>query len=235
MTSFSTLLSQKQPQVAVVITDQEKNNDLIERGINILEIRVDLFKNLDLKFIQENVHHRKKTKIPLLLSIRNDIAEGAQSNNTISDQLKFEIFQTLISDIDAVDIELSSKIISDVMKVAKEHHKGIIISSHNFNKTPKADDLEKIFTDAKQYGDIIKIAAQANTLDDVATLAAFTIKHKDGNLITMSLGPIGTISRISFPALGSLLTYSFIGQPFAPGQISLYKLKEHLKTYYPLT
>ncbi len=226
-------LDRKFPRIAVVITDQESNESLISKGIDVLEIRVDLFQNLDLQHIQENIKQRQHTQLPLILTIRTDTAEGAQPNNGISEDFKMQILKDSMEYIDAVDIELTSPLLKQTIELAHQHSKRIIISSHNFNHTPSEEALELIFQKAKEYNaDIVKIAAQANALEDVCVLTAFTMKHAKDDIITMSLGEKGKISRLVFPAMGSLLTYSFLGKPSAPGQIPLKKLQEHLKIYY---
>jgi 3-dehydroquinate dehydratase-1 len=81
--------------------------------------------------------------------------------------------------------------------------------------------------------DIVKIAAKANSFDDVMTMLAFTHHHRGDRLITMSLGPWGTLSRLVLPAAGSLYTYTFLNKPTASGQVDVKTLKSHLKVYYP--
>ncbi len=231
--SQNLLLSGKQPHIAVVITDQESNEELTAQGIDVLEVRVDLFRDLDKENIQKNFRHRQQTGIPIILTVRTDPEEGAKSNNSISEDFKFQIFEDFIVCVDAIDIELKSPILFKVVALARKHQKIIIISSHNFDNTPPEDVLESIFTQAKeQKADIVKIAVKANSLNDVRRLSAFTIRHKSDDIITMSLGKRGAISRIAFPAMGSLLTYSHINHPSAPGQIPLKTLQEHLKIYY---
>lgn len=115
-----------------------------------------------------------------------------------------------------------------------DHIKGNIVSSHNFKGAPRHAELEKVFKNALEKGaGIVKIAAKADSLDDVNRLMQFTARHKKHNVITMSLGSIGSISRLTFPSAGSLLTYSYAGRPSAPGQIPLDVLQEHLRLYYP--
>jgi len=224
-------LREGSPHIAVVVTDQDSNADLMAQGIDVLEIRVDLFQNLDSDHVKANITQRAETRIPLILTVRNDPAEGAQANNSISDDLKFQIFQDVIALVDAIDIELSSPLLSSISNLARQHQKVVIVSSHNFKTTPEIKVLEGILENARSTADIIKIAAQANSMDDVGTLTAFTLKHKNENIITMAIGALGMISRLMFPLMGSLLTYSYIGKPSAPGQIPLKTLQDHLKIY----
>ena len=47
------------------------------------------------------------------------------------------------------------------------------------------------------------------------------------------MGPHGVASRVFFPLFGSLLTYGFVGQAGAPGQLSLADLHAELCRYSP--
>ncbi|MCK5580087.1 MAG: type I 3-dehydroquinate dehydratase [Candidatus Omnitrophica bacterium] len=220
------------PRVAVVITDKETNEALQPLHVDVLEIRVDQFENLEIDYIKANISARRETGISLILTVRNDRLEGGTAD--ISDEKKLEIFQNAISLVDAVDVELKSPVVSDVVELAKKNQKIVIVSSHDFENTPDEIALENIFKEAVKKGaDIVKMATKANTADDVNRLMAFTLKHKEDNVITMSVGPIGSISRLSFFGVGSLLTYSYVTQPSAPGQVSLAMLQDDLRRYYP--
>ena len=96
------------------------------------------------------------------------------------------------------------------------------------------ENLELIFKRSlSTRADIVKIAAKASSFDDVLVMIKFTHRHHKQNLITMSLGPVGAISRLVLPAAGSLYTYTFLNMPTAAGQVDVATLKSHLKVYYP--
>lgn len=220
------------PRIAVSITDEESNEQIISKHIDVLEVRIDQFKDYGVEYVRRNIEERTKINIPIILTIRNDESEGGRTD--ISDQHKYELFKAVVSSVDAIDIELKSPIVSKVVDLAKKNQKKVIISSHNFVETPNDAELEKILEGAKSEGaDIVKMAMYANSAEDVKSFMAFTLKHKDEDIITMSLGSIGSISRLTFLAAGSLLTYSYIGKQSAPGQLPLHRLQDDLRVYYP--
>ena len=113
-----------------------------------------------------------------------------------------------------------------------QKHVKVIVSSHHLQGMPQ--DLESIFKRSlSTRADIVKIAAKANSFDDVMAMLAFTHRHRKANLITMSLGHLGAISRLVMPAVGSLYTYTFFNKPKASGQVDIMTLKSHMKIYYP--
>ena len=221
----------KIPRIAIAVTDKEENKIIKSLFVDILEIRVDQFKKLDPEYIHKIIANRKKIRVPLILTIRNK-EEGGQRD--ISDELKLKIFRENISLVDAVDIELKSPILTELIKIAKKNKKIVIISSHNFKLTPNDKILKDVLSEAKKRGaNLVKIAVKANRSEDVTRLLKFTMENKAKNLIIISLGEIGTISRLVFPAVGSLITYAYVSRPSGLGQRSFEELKEHLRIYYP--
>lgn len=221
----------KIPRVAVSISDREDNKSIPRALIDILEIRVDQFKKIEQGYINKVVKTRRKIGIPLLLTARSK-KEGGEKD--VPNQLKLRIFKENISLVDAVDIELESPVLSEVVKTARKNKKIVIVSWHNLKMTPNDKILKDILNKAKRSGaNIIKIAAKANKKEDLNRLMRFTIDNKSKNIITISLGDIGSISRLVFPALGSLITYAYLNKPSGPGQRPLGELCEHLRTYYP--
>ena len=220
------------PKIAVVIKDKVTKETIKSLHVDVLELRVDQFADLDIEYIVNDIRERKDIGPALILTVRNAESEGGKSN--ISDDKKLKIFQAVIPLVDAIDIELRSPIISKVIDLAKKNKKLVIVSSHNLTDTPETAILEGVLQEAVKKGaDIVKVATQANSIEDVNQLMMFTLKHKDDNVITMSLGNIGSISRLTFPSVGSLLTYSYIGQPSASGQVPLERLQQDLRLYYP--
>jgi 3-dehydroquinate dehydratase-1 len=81
----------------------------------------------------------------------------------------------------------------------------------------------------------VKLATFARDLDDVTTLLRVLLSHPRVPLVLLAMGPVGALSRVFFPAAGSLLTYAFAeGEvQLAPGQLPLRALQAELVRYYP--
>ncbi len=218
------------PKIALVITDKESNAQLKPLKADLLELRVDLFKKMTPGYVAAQIKIRRALRTPLLLTIRNQKKEGAPKE--FADSLKWQVMEAALPIVDMVDIELSSPLLKQVVALARQCKKKVIVSSHNFDHTPA--HLDNLFKKAQSArADIVKIAAKANSVDDVLDMIAFTRRHRRQQLITMSLGPIGAISRLVLPAAGSLYSYTFLNKPTAPGQVDVKTLRAHLKFYYP--
>jgi 3-dehydroquinate dehydratase I len=206
------------PQIVLVVTDKDKNADIAKHKVQMLELRIDLFKNKDVSYAVEQFKLRRKLKIPLLLTIRNQKKEGAVKE--FPDQVKWTLLEKLVPLCDWVDIELSSKLCAKTIKLARAHKKKVMISAHDFKKTPK--NLNELLKKGlSTRADLVKIAAQANTPQDFFTMLEFTQKNNKHALATMCLGKWGGLSRVILPSVGSRLVYTFLNKPTAPGQIDV--------------
>lgn len=105
------------------------------------------------------------------------------------------------------------------------------------SKTPSQDEIEKRLLKQDQMGaDILKIAVMPKSKQDVFTLMNATLKVSQQTtkpLLTMSMGQLGTISRVATANMGGSYSFGMIGQASAPGQIDVTKLKQILQTVQP--
>ncbi len=219
------IVSKNTPGIAAVIDSPLSIETLIgfrEKGVTLLEVRVDLFTE-PFGTVREYI---KSIKSAVGLPIIGTIRETKNNRDSRLDQ-----FEKIMPFVDAVDIELDAAINRDV--IFRAAGKSIIVSEHDFEKTPSVDGLEDIVVRAKEFGaDIIKIAVMARNKKDVTRLLAFT-ETRPEKLVTISMGEIGALSRIAAPLFGSLFTYGFVTEAVAPGQVSLDTIIEELKLFYP--
>ncbi len=215
----------KIPRVVAIIDeylDMHHIKALATQGADILEIRMDLLGN-DIPSLCFFIDKIKKTSdFPCIATLR----ETAENKN-----IRIDIFKAVMPFVDAVDIEIDAPINKEVIALA--HGKTIIVSEHDFEKTPDLSHLEKIAAKANSLGaSIIKIATMAHNYQDLIRLMDFTA-GKRKNLVTIAMGEHGAISRVAAPVFGSLFTYGFVKKSVAPGQLSVQKLIEELRLYYP--
>ena len=212
-------------EIVLVITDQETNAQVVKLGVALLELRADLFKSRTPDYVVRQITHRHKTGLPLLLTVRNQKKEGAAKE--FSDAAKWAILEQTIPLVDWVDIELSSPLCARVIALGRQIGTKVVVSTHDFKHTPAR--LENIFKKAiSTRADMVKIAAWAESSDDLKRMVEFTHGHQKHPLVTMCLGPLGGVSRLILPLTGSRWVYSFVGKPKAPGQVDVHTLKTHL-------
>ncbi len=189
-----------------------------EDGADLLEVRVDLFKKLNPVSLKRDLQViRQKVKLPLIATIRRQDEGGGRR---YPERERLRLLKSLIPLIDAVDIELRSRgIIREVIQEAKLRKRKILVSYHNLVKTPSNEELENI-------------AGRAKDKDEVIRLMTFAYRCPYKPLVSISLGRVGTISRILAPLFGSCLTYAYVDSPVAPGQLNVSQLREELKKFF---
>lgn len=99
-------------------------------------------------------------------------------------------------------------------------------SSHDFHKTPPKAELVSRMVAMQQAGaDLPKLAvmpqSRADVLELLSATAEMTDHHPETPVITMSMGPLGAVSRLCGEAFGSAMTFANPGTASAPGQVGL--------------
>ena len=129
---------------------------------------------------------------------------------------------------DLIDLEYFTAGADLPALIADCHTAGVkvICSSHDFHKTPPRAELVARMTAMQQAGaDLPKLAVMPQCRQDVLELLAATAEmtehHPETPIITMSMGALGAVSRLSGEAFGSAMTFANPGQASAPGQIPL--------------
>ncbi len=208
--------------------DSRNINRALKAGANMLEFRLDSFSKKDITLLAGPLKRLKKRGVPLLLTVRST-KEGGKGKLTDAERLA--LFIELIPLFDGVDIELSSKkIIKEVIAKAREARKLVVVSFHNFKATPKREKLLSIIKEARAAGaDIVKLATHVKGKAELRRLAGLLTDNT--GLIVIAMGRGGSASRVFFPMLGSLITYSGITGANAPGQLSVSRLKSAFRLY----
>lgn len=112
-----------------------------------------------------------------------------------------------------VDIELEAKARSRerIIRAASPGNCRVIISYHNFEKTPSRAELKRIIARAFASGaDIVKIACLVQSRRDGARLIG--LLDTGSPLIIVGMGKKGILTRIAAPLLGSAFTYASQGE-----------------------
>jgi 3-dehydroquinate dehydratase-1 len=200
-------------------------------GADFIELRADLFAKPDAGAIESALVRLRSTGRPVILTVR----AATEGGRALADEQRLAIYRAGIPHADAIDVEIASTgLVADLLPKARAAGVVVILSAHDFTSTPPAAALLALVDRAVALGaDVTKLAAHAANLDDVRTLLSVTLAARERCVVTMAMGPAGALSRLFFPAAGSLLTYASVGEPTAPGQIPLRELSELVTRFYP--
>lgn len=191
--------------------------------VEYIELRLDSIKDITSSKATELIKEVKEiTSIPIILTNRT-INEGGLFEKTEEERIK--ILENNAQLVEITDVELMTE--GHLRQKVIDRANKTIISYHNFSQTPQYEQLQELVNQAKQIGDIPKIAVQPNSKEDTYTLLKL-IMQNDG-IIGISMGKMGAYTRIMAPLMGSPVTYASITKESAPGQYDIKTTSEMIK------
>lgn len=183
---------------------------------DLIELRLDSLKKLD---IEELRNLRSHFSIPMIFTLRK-ASQGGDYNQSEENRLA-DIRRLMILKPEYLDLE--HDVPSLFIEEMRSQHPTtkLILSYHDFIGTP--DDLEGIYQEMQKIpAYFYKIAVTAHNSLDAFRLMCWIKKKSKSNLIAISMGSHGQISRILAPIIGCPMTYAVLDEnsTTAPGQFS---------------
>ncbi|MGI6545663.1 MAG: type I 3-dehydroquinate dehydratase [Fastidiosipilaceae bacterium] len=177
-----------------------------------------------------------RTDLPIIFTYRSH-GEGGEHKADEDDY--FALLNTAIDQKlgDAIDIELfhDRSRIDQLIILAREAGLTVILSNHDFTRTPDDDELERRMLEMVRLGaDIAKIACMPQSKDDVIrmlNLSARMSRTLDCPLVAISMGRLGLITRVAGELFGSNISFGSGVQASAPGQIKACELRQLLDLF----
>lgn len=205
-----------------------------EADFDILEWRVDHFTDVSsIEAVLEAARTIRDvmTDKPLLFTFRS-AKEGGEQALSVEHYIALNRAAVDSGLVDMIDLELFTG--DELVKATVEHAHAknvfVIMSNHDFHKTPAAEEIVQRLRKMQELGaDIPKIALMPQNKADVLTLLSATLemqeRYADRPIITMSMAKTGVISRLSGEIFGSAATFGAVKKASAPGQISVTDLR----------
>ena len=185
------------------------------------EIRFDYLRKSDIPIVLEDV---KKSLSRCVCTLRpkseGGLFIGKEDERKLILRLIAE-YNPFLLDVEFNAIQKDKKLASYLRKTKCK----LLISWHDFKKTPNESQLKAKFNKMAKFSDIVKIVTVANSVSDASRLLSlYSIKSKN-KTIAFCMGEQGKFSRILCLHLGSPFTYVSLGKAIAPGQFSLKEIK----------
>lgn len=210
----------------------------IQTSCDIVEWRVDYFaevKNLATVIEGARALREVLADKPLIVTFRSAREGGV---GQLSDEAYFALYQGLIPTrlVDIVDLELlmPSEELAKTVTLAKKYGVRVLMCHHNFAETPKKEEMAAYLAGmAAKEADICKLAVMPQTAKEVLSLLAVTeemSRKLSQPLVTMSMGELGKVSRLTGELFGSAITFGTVGTASAPGQLPVEELASGLIT-----
>lgn len=136
--------------------------------------------------------------------------------------------------VDAMDFEMENACadVARVREITRAHGLALVLSFHDFQRTPPAQDLQARFAQAQRLGaDVAKVAVMPQSMEDVHRLLGATLAASQSlgiPVISMAMGGLGAVSRLCGGVFGSALTFAVGAAASAPGQIPIDEVRATL-------
>ncbi|MHD0398317.1 type I 3-dehydroquinate dehydratase [Staphylococcus simulans] len=235
-----------QVEIAVTIAPeanitQRLHAELIEAeaAIDMIELRIDQRQTTDFTEIEALLTTLRHTlpEVKLLITYRTT-SQGGKGNKTQEDY--YALLQDLmqIQGYDMIDIEWEEENkdkVTELVATAQAAGLEVVLSQHDFEATPAIEKLKfTYFKMSKTEADYLKLAVMPKDPEDVTYLldalfvSSQSVKMK---VVGISMSHLGLVSRTAQGVFGGSISYGCLGEPQAPGQIHVNKLKELLTLY----
>ena len=216
----------KRPRICAVIVNSDvaavKN---VESLVDLFEVRIDLI-GAGWRDIAA-----KLTKPWIACNRRKEEGGGWRGGEV--DRVK-ELLSALELKPVIVDLELATENLVEIVPQVKKQAK-CLLSYHDFEGTPPLGELVGIVRRQMKAGaDIGKVVTTATKFEDNLTALQLIADFRQARVVSLAMGPLGSVSRVLCPLIGGEFTYASIetGKESAAGQITvrdLRKLYEVLK------
>jgi 3-dehydroquinate dehydratase I len=197
---------------------------------DILEWRVDFFEGIaDAPAVAELAGRLKQLAggIPILFTRRSS-REGGEPISLTEDRV-VGLYRSVCESghVDLVDFEMGNDAghVREVREFSRAAGIQLVLSFHDFQRTPPVESIVERFAQAQELGaDVAKVAVMPQSMGDVLTLLAATLQASDRSripIISMSMGPLGGVTRVGGWTFGSAMTFAVGESSSAPGQMPI--------------
>lgn len=192
-------------------------------GADVIEWRADFLDKNEILTVAPAVFEKFAGR-EILFTLRTR-GEGGQIDLTSEEYL------AIIQDIqsiyhpDYIDFEFYSH--REVFEQMLEFS-NLVLSYHNLQETP--ENMMEILSELTSLSPkLVKVSVMAHNEQDVLDLMNYTRGFKTLNpeqdYVTISMGKVGKISRLTADLTGSSWSYASVGEESAPGQIPLENMR----------
>ena len=195
---------------------KNKLKDSLKKS-DYVEVRLDFLKA---KQIPETLEIIKKDLKKIVCTLRPK-NEGGKFTGTEKERIAI---LKLIAEYNPFLLDVEFNTLNknkELTKYLKSTKTKLLVSWHDFQKTPKTIELKNKIKKMSKFSNNVKIVSTAKSVDDATRMLELNDKKSKNNLISFAMGDAGKLSRILCLYLGSPYTYVSLGKAVAPGQFSV--------------
>jgi len=223
----------------ICIPIQESSQEAVQKRLkevakeaDLAEPWLDRIRDLDIKSLL------KDKPLPIVAVCKRPVDKGEFEGGF--EALAEVLIEAIEAGADYVDcpldmpIELNKKIVQK----AREYGCKVIISHHDFKKTPKYEELVELAESMRnRRADVVKSATMSNSLQDIVNVIALAkqLEAAKTRHILIAMGQEGALTRILTPTLGGEMMFATLDGTgkTAPGQFTASELRRHWSNLQP--
>ena len=202
-----------------------------EEEADLIEVWLDGVKQLDELKVKKII---KAVKKPLILNLKNK-REGGVSR--LGDKKRVEFLKIAAkAGVDFVDADLGLPValLRDLKKSCEKTK--LILSFHDFKKTPKIERLRRLAKKAFQLdADIVKLVGFAKNWQDCTPIfqISWELAKAGKSFLTIAMGECGEPTRVITPLIGGLGMFAPIEKKdaTAAGQLTVEELRRWWRAF----
>jgi 3-dehydroquinate dehydratase-1 len=194
-----------------------------ELGADYAEIRFDFIKPDQL---QSAVDAAKNIKSKAVFTLRSKDQGGKFAG---SEQQRVQWLHKLAEQKPMLlDVELDTLQQNDELADFLEMQKTpILVSWHDFQKTPPNDKLADILSEMRIYSNYVKVVTTAKSIDHSLRLLELYETATGLHPIFFAMGEAGVVSRVMCALVGNApFTYASLEKAVAPGQLTVKQMRK---------
>ncbi len=220
------LTKARKPSIVAVIAslrDFDDVSSMAPRSFDLCELRFDKL----LPSSGDLPSRVRELPYPKIATVRDPLEGGA---NSMPESTRLSIFEGWLPVCNFIDVELRNlSRFSRLIQEAESTGKEVIVSYHDFAKTPTLQELQKMFDQSGRVPNrIFKVATTVSHWSDVEILIHLIQDNFEYRVTAMGMGVLGKLSRLVLARLGSCLAYGSVGAAVVPGQWPVRQLSDLL-------
>ncbi len=210
--------------VSIAEKTPKKLNSVLTKALkksDYAEIRFDFLKPIQIPEALELVRRNLNRCVCTLRPTSEEGKFPGKEKERISILKLIAEYHPFLLDVEYNTLRKSKPLVNYINQTKTE----ILVSWHDFKKTPSTAALNKLLNQMKRISKYVKIVTSAKSSEDSSRILSLYSNSGNVKLISFAMGNYGRISRILCLHLGSPFTYVSLGKPIAPGQFSLDEVK----------
>jgi 3-dehydroquinate dehydratase I len=192
-------------------------------GADYLEIRFDFLKP---DLFPAALNAAKGVKDRSVFTLRPK-SEGGMFTGSEENRLHW-LYELAEQEPMLLDVELGTLKKNDELADFLEKKKSsLLVSWHDFEKTPPSDDIADLLSEMRTYSNYVKIVTTAHSIEDSLRLLDLYETAIGLSPIFFAMGDAGVISRLLCNIIGNApFTYASLEKIIAPGQLTVQQMKK---------